>query len=112
MEPRKRLQSMATPRRTGTVKLTLNQGKGEICFEILVSGIATATAAHIHEGAAGKSRRVVVMLSPPAADGSSKNCVKVEGDIIKKIQQNPKNFYVNLHNAEFADGAMRGQLSK
>ena len=97
---------------TGTVKLTLNQGKGQICFELTVSNIAAATAAHIHEAPAGKAGDVVVTLSPPPAEGSSKNCVSAGEDLIKRIRQNPENFYVNVHNAEFPDGAVRGQLSK
>jgi hypothetical protein len=31
---------------------------------------------------------------------------------MKRIRQNPENFYVNVHNADFPDGAVRGQLSK
>ena len=97
---------------TGTVKLTLNEGQGQICFELTVSNIATATAAHIHEAAAGKAGGVVVTLSPPSTQGSSKDCVSADKDLIKRIRQNPENFYVNVHNAEFKDGAIRGQLSK
>ncbi len=97
---------------TGTVKLTLNEGQGKICFELTVSGIAAATAAHIHEGVAGQAGGVVVNLSPPPASGSSKDCVTVDKELIKRIRQNPEKFYVNVHNAEFANGAVRGQLSK
>ena len=97
---------------SGTVKLTLNQGKGEVCFEITVSNIAAATVAHIHEAATGKAGPPVVTLSPPPTGGSSKGCVTANQDLIKKIRQNPENFYVNVHNADFPDGAVRGQLSK
>jgi len=97
---------------TGTVKITLNQGKGEICFELTVSNIAAATAAHIHEAPAGQAGPVVVTLAPPPTGGSSKNCVSADEDLIKRIRQNPENFYVNVHNAELPDGAVRGQLSK
>jgi hypothetical protein len=97
---------------TGTAQITLNQGKGQVCFELTVAKIATATAAHIHEGAVGKAGGVVVTLSPPPSSGSSKNCVSAAEDLIKRIRQNPENFYVNVHNADFPDGAVRGQLSK
>jgi hypothetical protein len=97
---------------TGSVKITLNQGKGQICFDLTVSNIAAATAAHIHAAPAGQAGDVVVTLAPPPAGGSSKNCVSADQDLIKKIRQNPENYYVNVHNAEFADGAIRGQLSK
>jgi hypothetical protein len=96
---------------TGTAKITLNQGQGEICFEPSVAHIAAATAAHIHAVAAGQAGDVVVTLSPPP-EGSSKNCVSAAEDVIKRIRQNPESFYVNVHNAEFPNGAVRGQLSK
>ena len=98
---------------SGSVEIRLNQGQGEVCFELKVSNIATATAAHIHEAPAGQAGPVVVTLAPPPANGSSNNCVKgVSEDLIKRIRQNPENFYVNVHNAEFPNGAVRGQLSK
>ena len=95
----------------GTAVVTLNQGQNEVCFELSVSNIAPATAAHIHAGAAGAAGDVVVTLTPPK-DGSSKGCVSTTAEVIKNIRQNAANFYVNVHNAEFPDGAVRGQLSK
>lgn len=95
----------------GTAYLTLNQGQGEICYELNVSGIAPAAAAHIHVGASTTTGPVVVPLSPPT-DGSSSGCVSVDPELIKAIRQNPEAYYVNVHNAEFPGGALRGQLSK
>jgi CHRD domain len=96
----------------GSAVITLNQGKGEVCFELTVTNIASASAAHIHSGAADAAGPVVVTLTPPPTDGSSKGCVSAGADLIKDIRQNPGNFYVNVHNADFPDGAVRGQLSK
>jgi hypothetical protein len=95
----------------GTAVITLNQGQNEVCFELTVSNIAPATLAHIHTGAAGVAGPVAVTLTPPT-EGSSKGCVSAGADLIKNIRQNPQNFYVNVHNADFPDGAVRGQLSK
>lgn len=100
------------PDGTGRAVIRLNQGQGEVCFELTVSNIAPATAAHIHSGAAGVAGDVVVTLTPPPTDGSSKGCVSAGADLIKDIRQNPGNFYVNVHNADFPDGAVRGQLAK
>ena len=98
---------------TGTADIDVNQGQGDVCFEIKVSNIATATLAHIHEAAAGQAGPPVVTLTAPNADGTSKDCVKnVDKELIKRIKDNPANFYVNVHNAEFPDGAIRGQLVK
>jgi CHRD domain len=99
------------PDGAGTAAITLNQGQNEVCFELTVSDIAAATLAHIHSGAAGAAGPAVVTLTPPA-EGSSKGCVSADAELIKNIRQNPQDFYVNVHNADFPDGAVRGQLAK
>ena len=91
--------------------MTLNSGQQEICFQLSVQDIAPATAAHIHVGELGVAGPVVVGLIAPS-DGFSSACVSVDRDLIKAIRQDPENYYVNVHNAEFPPGALRGQLSK
>jgi hypothetical protein len=95
----------------GTATITLNPGKGQVCYELTVSNIATANAAHIHIGASTAAGPVLVGLDAPTS-GSSKGCVDLDKEKVKDIIQNPGNYYVNVHNAEFPDGAVRGQLSK
>ena len=100
------------PNGGGAMHLTLNQGQGEICFDLDVADIANPTRAHIHDAAAGANGPIVVTFfdSPPAVfDG----CVGgVDKDLIKDIRQNPQDYYINVHNADFPGGAVRGQLSK
>jgi hypothetical protein len=96
---------------SGTVKLTLNADKGEVCYELTVANIQEATAAHIHEGAMGKAGPVKVGLEAPKT-GTTKGCKSADSALIQTIMQNPANYYVNVHNAEFPKGAVRGQLSK
>jgi hypothetical protein len=97
---------------SGTATITLNHGQGRVCWEITVSGIAPATAAHIHVAPAGVAGPVIVPLSAPTS-GSSSGCVEnVDPDLIKAIIQTPEAYYVNVHNADFPAGAVRGQLSK
>jgi hypothetical protein len=96
---------------TGTAKITLNEGKGEVCYELTVDKIAPANAAHIHSGAVDKAGPPIATLTAPA-NGTSKGCVALDKDKIKDVMQNPANYYVNVHNAEFPDGAVRGQLGK
>jgi hypothetical protein len=95
----------------GTVKLTLNPDKGEVCYELTVTNIQEATAAHIHEGAVGKDGPVKVGLDAPKA-GTAKGCKSADAALVQMIMQNPADYYVNIHNAEFPKGAVRGQLSK
>ena len=99
------------PDGSGTASIRLNPGQGEVCFELTVSGIAPATAAHIHIGPAGVAGPVVVGLAPPTS-GTSSGCVSADPTLIKAIIQNPEQYYVNVHNAGFPAGAIRGQLSK
>ena len=95
----------------GTASITLNPGKGQVCYELTVSNIGAANAAHIHSGAADVAGPVVVGLDAPSS-GSSKGCADLDKEKVKDIIQNPANYYVNVHNAEFPNGAVRGQLSK
>jgi hypothetical protein len=102
------------PDGTGTASLRLNYGQGEVCFEISYSGVALPlTAGHIHEAPVGAPGPVVVPLFlEPDADGFISGCVSADREEIKEIIQHPEEYYVNVHNAEFPAGALRGQLSK
>ena len=99
------------PDGVGTALLTLNPGQEEICFELTVANIAPATAAHIHVGPVGVAGPVVVPLPAPTG-GSSSGCVSADRALIKAIIKHPENYYVNVHNAVYPAGAIRGQLSK
>lgn len=95
----------------GTAKLTLRQKQGTIEYEITVTDIATATAAHIHNAPAGNNGTVVVNFTPPDVNGVSVGTVTgVDPLLIKEIRANPSNYYVNVHNSEYPAGAVRGQL--
>jgi hypothetical protein len=98
---------------TGSATITVNPGQGEVCYEISVEDIMLpASGAHIHEGVAGENGPVVVPLVPPDANGVSSGCTHVSRELALAIIQDPENYYVNVHNMDFPDGALRGQLSK
>jgi hypothetical protein len=99
------------PDGSGTARFMLNHGQGRLCYELTVSNIAPATAAHIHEADVNSPGPVVVPLAAPT-DGDSSGCVEVDRELIKEIIQNPGDYYVNVHNADFGPGAVRGQLAK
>ncbi len=87
-----------------------------LCYVLTVDKIEPATAAHIHEGAEGENGPVVVNLAAPA-DGNAADCLTegeagkfVGGQTVADILANPEDYYVNVHNAEFPGGAVRGQL--
>jgi hypothetical protein len=95
----------------GRFEVSVADRVDQFCYEFKdVTGIGAATAAHIHRGAVGAAGDVVVPLDPPT-DGHSKGCKDVSESIADEIKANPSAFYVNVHNAEFPNGAIRGQLT-
>ncbi len=95
----------------GFATVTVNPGQGVLCYELSVSGIAPAEAAHIHEAPFGEAGGVVVTLEAPT-DGFSGGCIEVGRELAKDILKNPADYYINVHNAPYPSGALRGQLSK
>jgi hypothetical protein len=100
------------PDGSGTATVTVNPGTGEVCYTLTVEDVATITAAHIHIGVAGEAGPVFIPLTNLPTDGSSSGCETVSRTDALAIITNPSNYYVNVHNAEFPDGALRGQLSR
>jgi hypothetical protein len=96
---------------SGTAILTMNHDKGELCYDISVKQIQDPTAAHIHAGAAGKSGPPKVTFTK-GADGAWKGCATADKALLNELMQKPGDFYVNVHNKEFPNGALRGQLGK
>lgn len=96
---------------TATGKATVTLDEEQVCYTLSVTGLASATAAHIHKGAAGEAGDVVVPLQAPK-DGSAEGCAKATSDVIAGIRENPAGYYVNVHDSAHPKGAIRGQLSK
>lgn len=96
------------PDGSGSASLTVNPGRGEICYSITVEDIEPATGAHIHEAGAGEAGPVVKGLEAPS-DGSSSGCV-IDRELARELVRNPSDYYVNVHNHELPAGAVRGQL--
>jgi hypothetical protein len=94
----------------GTGFATVFVEEGQLCYDLNVLDIAPATAAHVHEGAVGASGPPVVELEPPSEEGAVDGCSPAEADLLQRIADNPAGFYVNVHNDEFPEGALRGQL--
>jgi hypothetical protein len=100
------------PNGRGEAFASVKTKKRKLCFQVSWVKIETPGAAHIHKGAEGDAGPVKVLLfdgTPPT--DIVEGCVKkVKKKLLKKIARNPQKFYVNVHNAEYPDGAIRGQL--
>lgn len=92
---------------SGTAKLTFNHDKGQVCYTLTTKKTQTVTAAHIHSGVIGESGPPKITLTP-----LMKGCVSAEKEMIEDMMKNPANYYINVHTAEFPNGALRGQLGK
>jgi hypothetical protein len=108
MNGAKEVPGPGDPNGSGKAVVTVDTVTGEICFELQVRNIAPATAAHIHEAEQGSPGPIVVPLTPPTS-GSASGCV-VDLTQAQAIAEDPSGYYANVHNTEFPDGAVRGQL--
>jgi hypothetical protein len=96
------------PNGTGLVVLHLSTAKRTACWQFShVANIGKPTQAHIHKGRKGASGPVVI---PLGATYKAKGCTKASKSLIEAIETNPNRYYVNIHNAKYPVGAIRGQL--
>jgi hypothetical protein len=93
----------ADGRGNGVVRISGDQ----ICVHLNANRVQRLTMAHIHEGPVDGTGPVVLGLTPP--NRASKTCVTDAG-LAADLRDDPSNYYLNLHNAEFPAGALRGQL--
>jgi CHRD domain len=91
----------------GTATLRINPGQREVCWTITVSGVAPVFAAHIHVAPPTAPGPIVVPLNPFTG-----GCTSVDRQLALAIIRDPGAYYVNVHNAQFPAGALRGQLSR
>jgi hypothetical protein len=89
----------------GTAEIKITGTK--VCWEIKATKVATLVAAHIHRGGAGVAGPVVVPFGKTYA---SKGCTTTSAAIAAAIAKTPGAYYVNVHNAKYPGGALRGQL--
>lgn len=99
------------PDGSGSAWVSLNPGTGEVCYAYSVSNVAPLAAAHIHRATADVAGPVVIPLPATSATGGS-GCVTADRGLLMEILKDPAGFYVNVHNADFPAGALRGQLSR
>jgi hypothetical protein len=105
------------PDGTGSANLSIDLASDQFCYSTaFVSGVdGPLTGAHIHAAPTGEAGPIVVTLdpariglTPPGPSGES--CLTIDGGLAEDIVTNPASYYLNVHNAAFPDGAVRGQL--
>lgn len=98
------------PDGSGRGSVTLHAGRNLLCVTLTTSGIGPVTNVHLHR-ASPSSTRPIVATTAPAADGSP-DCLAVGKDVLRRIRRDPAGHYLEVHNPEFPDGALRGRLSR
>jgi hypothetical protein len=99
----------------GEGSFALSAGGTSLCYAYVVKAIDTPAAAHIHKAKAGVNGDVVITLQAPTSGdpGTVAECLQDQDEaVIEDIVEHPKRYYVNVHTADYPDGAIRGQLQR
>lgn len=96
-----------SPTAHGIVNLTLSSAKGTVCWTFDLAGVSKPLYAHIHKGRAGVSGPVFIPLGKTY---KAKGCQTASKASIGAVESNPNGFYVNVHDAKYPNGVVRGQL--
>lgn len=100
------------PDGSGRAEITIADDFDQVCWDISdVRNIGEVTAAHIHVGARGVNGPPVFPLTK-SNEGTWKGCSGGAEWTQDRISGDPERFYVNLHTAEYPNGAIRGQLGR
>ena len=107
--------NLGDPDGTGTAEVFINVGQQRVCWDITVNNISAPQRGHIHRGPAGGAGGIVIGFfeaSDVNLEGCTSTTQPVDRELLTEIMQNPQDFYVNIHTADFPSGAIRGQLRR
>jgi hypothetical protein len=97
-----------SPNGAGLAVIHLNAAKGTVCWQFSgLKGVTAPNASHIHKGGKGVSGPVFI---PLGAKFKLKGCTTASKSAITAVESKPGAYYVNVHNAKYPNGAVRGQL--
>jgi CHRD domain len=83
----------------------------EFCWTLSWQGIADPLSGHVHLAPRGVAGPVVIDLDTDDLGGPDvSGCRVITAELAAAITSDPGAYYVNLHNAGFQAGAIRGQL--
>ena len=93
---------------SGIAVINLDLGKGKVCWQFkALKKVVGPQVSHIHKGAKGKAGPVFI---PLGGKYKAKGCTTSTKKNIEAVESKPNAYYVNIHNKEYGNGAVRGQL--
>jgi hypothetical protein len=101
--------SKGSPNGSGLAVVTVNPPKGELCWMFSeLTNVPSPTVARLFRsfpGATGAHGFLLGHTYKPSG------CIHLEPGILELINSKPQRFFVNIHDAQFPEGAIRGPLS-
>ena len=97
------------PDGSGSAVVSVHPGRWLVCVTLTTSGVDIPTSVHLHEASAPSTDPIIV--GPAPAGEGSPHCVAPGKEVVRSINTGRGDHYVEVHNAEFPDGALRGRLS-
>jgi hypothetical protein len=107
-----RQQNEGNPTATGIARLTFVPSAGTLSYSVSVQGIGgQPTETHLHPGGpTDDGLGVLANLESPPDNGSVSRTTTFSRLTMLQIRENPEQFYVQVHSANYFTGAIRGQL--
>jgi hypothetical protein len=98
---------------SGFAVVSIDPDAGSLTFAISVANIAPPTLAHIHIGGPTVPGNILINFNPTFTNNVATGTINgIDAGTLNSILANPGGFYVNVHNADFPAGAVRGQLEE
>jgi hypothetical protein len=106
------------PNMFGEATIDVNAGRGQVCYWLRVfiypgSGDWPPTSTAIYKAPPGQNGPLVVDLNPPWGPKSQdtiSGCVSIDKQLAHDISRRPREYYLQLADESYPDGAARAQL--
>ncbi len=95
----------------GRAVITVNDETNTICVALQFTGVdMPLTSFHIHVAPPTSPGPIVIPFTAPRSESSYQCQVVADEALLDNIVAHPEQYYINIHNASYPGGALRGQL--